>query len=97
MSEPAARCPIPCDATCDQPCHSVHQVGAMRLHRPEDCPSAVSAAALDPGTTFPNIPEGWRVLWCPVCLYAVTFTDADANTYGVEWEPAIREAAEHEH
>lgn len=50
-----------------------------------------------PLNAFENIPDGWRVLWCPGCLYAVTWADEDAETYSQpEWFELRRAAATHE-
>lgn len=52
---------------------------------------------MDDNELFPNIAEDWRVYWCNVCFYAVTFTDDDAETYGDEWYAVLNEAARHDH
>lgn len=57
----------------------------------------MSEAAVDPKTVFHNQPDGWLVLWCPHCLYAVTWTEAEWLTYDeTEWDQLLwREAVPH--
>lgn len=52
---------------------------------------------LDPATTFDNQPDDWFVLWCPWCLYAVTWDGPTFLSYGwSEWDGVRAEAARHD-
>lgn len=44
-----------------------------------------------------ELPPDWHLVWCPDCLYSVSFTQADAVSYqGDEWLWVCYAACRHE-
>lgn len=38
----------------------------------------------------------YRWLWCPRCMYTVTFTEAEWETYGSDWYGVLEAACQHD-
>lgn len=68
----------------------------MRRHRESTRAGMLGGVVTEPlPRPADNIPEGWRVLWCPECAYSVTFTDAAWITYTEdEWNTLLWQEAQ---
>lgn len=60
--------------------------------------AAYESALPGPTQQF-QLPDGWYVLWCVGCGYALTFDEAAATSYDLteEWDAVIQWAMDHEH